>query len=129
MVKEAKDDLINYALAPQTLVERILQEYLDSMPNDSDDEFGAAKSCTGDLCVIEVALAMAKKIHVKALKGQVAIYEMCSVCLEWRASEQVCHRIKELIIMLEDILCLAMEGTSILAEAHFLGELAYQKYM
>ena len=129
MVKEAKDDLINYALAPQTLVERILQEYLDSMPNDSDDEFGAAKSCTGDLRIIEAALATVEKFHVKALKGQVAIYEMCGVCPEWRASEQVCHGIKELIVMLEDILCLAMEGTSILAEAHFLGELAYQKYV
>ena len=30
--------------------------------------------------------------------------------------------------MIEDILCLALQGPSTLAEALFLGELAYQKY-
>ncbi|KAI6151213.1 hypothetical protein BKA82DRAFT_4353069 [Pisolithus tinctorius] len=127
MVKDAKDELVAYAPAPRSFVEGILGKYIDSMPDDSDDEL-TAKSSTGDLSVIEDAIATVEKIHSKALKGQVAIYEMCGVCPEWRASEQVCSGIRELTILLEDILCLAMEGTSTLAEAHFLGELAYQKY-
>ncbi|KIN97246.1 hypothetical protein M404DRAFT_32467 [Pisolithus tinctorius Marx 270] len=127
MVKDAKDELVAYAPAPRSFVEGILRKYIDSMPDNSDDEL-TVKSLTGDLSIIEDAIATVEKIHSKALKGQVAIYEMCGVCPEWRASEQVCSGIRELTILLEDILCLAMEGTSTLAEAHFLGELAYQKY-
>ena len=127
MVKKAKDELIEYAPAPRTFVEKILGEYVDSMPIDPDNEF-ETESSMGDLSVIETALAKVKKIYSKAQKGQVKIYEMCGVCPEWRATEQVCRGIKELIIMIEDILCLALQGATTLAEAHFLGELAYQKY-
>ena len=107
MVKEAKDELIEYALAPWTFVEKILGEYIDSMPINPDNEF-ETESSTGDLSVIETALEKVKKIYSKAQKGQVKIYEMCGVCPEWQATEQVCRGIKELIIMIEDILCLAL---------------------
>ncbi|KAI5999682.1 hypothetical protein EDD15DRAFT_2363000 [Pisolithus albus] len=128
VVKEAKDELLAYALAPRAFVEQILEKYIDSMPNDSDNEF-SAKASEGDQSIIETAIATVEKIHSKVVRGQVAVYEMCGVCPEWRATEQVCSGIQELIILLEDILCLAIQGTSMLAEAHFLGELAYQKYL
>ena len=129
MVKEAKDELVEYAPAPRPFVEKVLGEYINSIPDDSDDEFDVlANSSMGDLSIIEVALATVKEIHGKAQKGQMAVYEMCGVCPEWLAIDQVCKGTKDLIIMLEDILCLAMQGPSMLAEAHFLGELAYQKY-
>ena len=129
MVKEAKDELVEYAPAPRPFVEKVLGEYINSVPDDSDDELEVlANSSVGNLSIIEVALATVENIHSKAQKGQVAIYEMCGVCPEWLATDQVCKGTKDLIIMLEDILCLAMQGPSTLAEAHFLGELAYQKY-
>ena len=84
MVKEAKDELIEYAPAPWTFVEKILGEYVDSMPIDPDNEF-ETESSTGDFSVIERALAKVEKIYSKAQKGQVKIYEMCGVCPEWRA--------------------------------------------
>ena len=127
MVKEAKDELVEYAPAPRSFIEKLLGEYIDSMPSDLDNEFGA-KSSTGDLTIIETALAKVEKIQAKAQKGQVSVYEMCGVCPEWRATEQVCQGVRELIVMIEDILCLALQGTSTLAEAYFLGKLAYQKY-
>ncbi|KAI5988851.1 hypothetical protein F5J12DRAFT_786788 [Pisolithus orientalis] len=80
-MQDAKDKLVAYALAPQSFIEGILRKYIDSMPDDSDDEL-AAKSLTGDLSIIEDTIATVEKIHSKALKGQVAIYEMCGVCPE-----------------------------------------------
>ena len=129
MVKEAKDELVEYAPAPRPFVEKVLDEYIKSIPDDSDDELDVlTNSSMGNLSIIEVALATVEKIHGKAQKGQVAVYEMCGVCPEWLATDQVCKGTKDLIIMLEDILCLARQGPSTLAEAHFLGELAYQRY-
>ena len=127
MVKEAKDELVEYALAPRCFIENLLRGYIDSMPIDPDYEFWA-KSLMGDLSIIEMALAKIEKIYGKAQKGQLSIYKMCGVCPEWWATEQVCQGVRELIVMIEDILCLALQGPSTLVEALFLGELAYQKY-
>ncbi|KIO00147.1 hypothetical protein M404DRAFT_29766, partial [Pisolithus tinctorius Marx 270] len=41
MVKDAKDELVAYAPAPRSFVEGILGKYIDSMPDDSDDELTA----------------------------------------------------------------------------------------
>ncbi|KIK15820.1 hypothetical protein PISMIDRAFT_114603, partial [Pisolithus microcarpus 441] len=126
VVKEAKGELITLAPAPRKFVEGILEQYIDSIPNDSDDEH-SAKSGTGDLRIMETAIAKVEEIYSRALKGRVTLYEMCGVCPEWRATEDVCKGIRELIVLLEDVLCLAIQGTSTLAEAHFLDELAYQR--
>ena len=126
MVKEAKDELVVYAPAPRSFAEEILGKYIDSMPND-DDEHGL-KSTTGDLDIIKKAVATVEEIYQKAQKGQTNIYEMCGICPEWRATDQVCRGIQELLVMLEDILCLAIMGISTLAEAYFFGELAYLKH-
>lgn len=126
-VKDMKDELIAYAPRPHDFMEGILTAYIDSMPNDTNDEYGEAKSCEGDLSIIETAISTIEKFFTKANTGHMAIYEICGICPEWRATEQVCQGIKMLIVMLKDILCLAMQGTSMLAEAHFLEELAYQK--
>ncbi|KAH7916997.1 hypothetical protein BV22DRAFT_1135799 [Leucogyrophana mollusca] len=122
IVKEAKDDLIALTGAPRSFVEGVLQEFVATMDCESSD------NSDGDLNILDRALASIETIHDKAHKGQDKIYEMCGLCVEWHAADVVCKGIRNVVAMLEDIYCLAMQGGAELAEAHMLGELMYQKY-
>ncbi|KIJ14162.1 hypothetical protein PAXINDRAFT_13076 [Paxillus involutus ATCC 200175] len=123
IVKHTKDRLVAHAKSPQAFTEEILNQYIESMPADDEEE----DSGSGDIGIIERAIEMVASIHVEAHRGQDAIYQMCGVFPEWQASNEVCQLMKLVISLLEDILCLAMLGASALAEAHFLGELMFQR--
>ncbi|KAF8834461.1 hypothetical protein BDN67DRAFT_1016483 [Paxillus ammoniavirescens] len=124
IVKDAKDKVVALINIPQAFTHRILNDYIVSMPMDGDEEGEGS----GDLEIIERAIAAVEVIHAKGHKGTDSLYQMCSVCPEWHACEQVCQFIQVTVAMFKDILCLAMEGESSLAEAHFLGKLMYQTH-
>ncbi|KIJ15286.1 hypothetical protein PAXINDRAFT_155650 [Paxillus involutus ATCC 200175] len=123
IVKHTKDQLVVHAKSPQAFAEEILNQYIESMPaNDEEEDSGS-----GDIGIIKRAIEMVASIHVEAHRGQDTIYQMCGVCPEWQASNEACQLMKLVISLLEDILCLAMLGASVLAEVHFLGELMFQR--
>lgn len=124
MVKEANDEFEKLSRSPREFVEGILAKYVATLPLDDLNASGKAK---GDLKIIEVAIADLQEIGRRARRGQDAIYARCGVCPEWQASEHLSHSIHVVIACLEDILCLAMQGVSALAEADFLGELMYMQ--
>ncbi|KAH7904783.1 hypothetical protein BJ138DRAFT_1119087 [Hygrophoropsis aurantiaca] len=125
LVKDAKDELLELVGgAPRTYVGSVLHkfvatmEYSESAEDDDSDR---------DVSVITRAIDAIEDIHAKGHAGQDTIYEMCGVCEEWFAADQICRAMRNIVAMLEDIYCLALEGGVALAEAHMLGHLMYQR--
>jgi hypothetical protein len=81
----------------------------------------------GDTSLITDAIGMVRKIHGKAYCGQDSIFDMCGVCDEWRAADEVCRATRQVIEYLEDVLWHVQQGTSSLAIAHVHHTLKYQQ--
>ncbi|KAF8833885.1 hypothetical protein BDN67DRAFT_985732 [Paxillus ammoniavirescens] len=84
IVKDAKDEVVALINTPQAFTCRILNDYVMSMPTDSDEEGEGL----GDLEIIEGTIAAVGVIHAKAHKGTDSLYQMCGVCPEWCACKQ-----------------------------------------
>ncbi|KAH7917564.1 hypothetical protein BV22DRAFT_1135303 [Leucogyrophana mollusca] len=116
IVKDAKDELIALTGAPRTYITCILHEFVATMNPENADS--PDEDIDGDLKVFKDAIAQVEKIHEKGHRGQDRIYEMCGYCVEWKAADEICRGIRNVIAMIEDLYCLAMSGD--LAEAHML---------
>lgn len=81
----------------------------------------------GDTSLIKDAIGMVRNIHAKAYLGQDTIFDMCGVCDEWRATNEVCRATSQVIEYLEDVQWYVEQGTSALAIAHVHHTLKYQQ--
>ncbi|KAG2745089.1 hypothetical protein P692DRAFT_201868844 [Suillus brevipes Sb2] len=87
IVIEAKNELVVLASTPVVYVEAVLHKYIASVPDHNNLSIS---SKDGDASIIEDAIQAVKSIHEKAHCGQDKIWEMCRVCDEWRAADEVC---------------------------------------
>ncbi|KAG1897936.1 uncharacterized protein F5891DRAFT_1191247 [Suillus fuscotomentosus] len=126
IVREAKDELITLAATPVAYVEHILRQYVASVSNDSDGEALTDRRDGGDISIIKDAIQTIENIHKKAHHGQDKIWDMCGVCDEWRAADEVCRAIRRLLEYLQDILWHLELSYGELACAFVAKELMYQ---
>jgi hypothetical protein len=91
------------------------------MPDDDDSEE------PGDMSIFERAIESVEDIHEKAHRGQDRILQMCGVCDEWWAADEVCWGIRYVISCVEDLMCHALLGNADLVVAHEHCELMFQQ--
>ncbi|KAJ8581682.1 hypothetical protein M405DRAFT_868455 [Rhizopogon salebrosus TDB-379] len=120
VLKDAKDDFINHIKAPRVFIERILHAYTSTMPEEAGEN--------GDTGVLEDAISCIQDLLHRATRAQDGILQLCGVSDEWRAAEEVCGCMRDMVTMVEDILCHALSGDADLASAHASKELLYQSY-
>ncbi|KAG0692079.1 hypothetical protein DFH29DRAFT_1009436 [Suillus ampliporus] len=114
------------AATPVAYVERILCQYVTSVPNDSDGEAPIDRRDGGDISIIKDTIQTIEKIHEKAHRGQDKIWDTCGVCDEWRAADEVCWAIRHLLAYLQDVLWHLELSYGKLAYAFVAKELMYQ---
>jgi hypothetical protein len=129
IARDAKDELIGLAVlpGPYAYVEHILAKYVATIPRECFDIETVDRNNPGDPSIIDDAIVKVKGIYEKAYLGQDSILNMCGVCDEWRAVDEVCQAIRRVMVYLEDVLWNARQGTTNLAIAHVSGALKYQK--
>lgn len=116
-MRDAKNKVL--AIVPSgtstTYVEGILRKFAMSLRD----------SVAGDIEVFREGLTLVEPYLLWAQHGQDKIFNMCGVCDEWRAADEVSRFIGHLVAMLEDLYRLAVLGD--LNEVYLLGETMYQK--
>ncbi|KAG1800496.1 hypothetical protein EV424DRAFT_1352142 [Suillus variegatus] len=128
LVKDAKDELVGLAVlpGPYAYVEHILGRYVATVPRECFDIETVDREEPGDISIIDDAICTVRKIYENAYRGQDAIFDMCGVCDEWRAADEVCRAIHRVIGYLEDVLWHVRRGTTELAITHVHQKLKYQ---
>ncbi|KAG2125359.1 uncharacterized protein EDB93DRAFT_1258223 [Suillus bovinus] len=123
VVKYAKDDFMQHIQqSPQIFTIGVFTEYTKSFPD--------APGSHGDREIFQRAISSIEDFLTRATRGQDGILQLCGVCDEWRAADQVCRSMKDTIAMVEDIYCHAVrDGDAELAVIHFLGGFLYQNYI
>lgn len=123
------DELIGLAVlpGPYAYVEHILTKYVAMVPHECFNIETVDRDNPGDPSIIDDAIMKVKGIYEKAYCGQDTILDMCRVCDEWRAVDEVCQAIRCVMAYLEDVLWNVRQGTTTLAIAHMSGALKYQK--
>ncbi|KAG2045965.1 hypothetical protein BDR06DRAFT_977824 [Suillus hirtellus] len=129
IVQDAKDELIGLAVlpGPYAYVEHILTKYVATIPRECFNIETVNCSDPGDPSVIDNAILKVQGIYEKAFLGQDSILDMCGVCDEWRAADEVCQAICRVITYLEDVSWNVSQGSTHLAIAHVGQTLKYQK--
>ncbi|KAG2138356.1 hypothetical protein DEU56DRAFT_912518 [Suillus clintonianus] len=121
VVKYAKDDFMAHIKSPQIFTLGVLAEYTKSIPD--------APGTHGDREILKRAMSSIEDFLDRASRGQDGILQLCGVCDEWRAAEQVCRSMRDTIAMVEDIYCHALsDGDAELAVVHLLKGFLYQNY-
>ncbi|KAG2135241.1 hypothetical protein DEU56DRAFT_913358 [Suillus clintonianus] len=122
VIKNIKDDMLKMiGNDPCAFAQGILQVYVQSLTVDDC-------STSGDISIIESAMAKVQKPLDDTIHAQDQILNFCGISPEWHAADSVVRFLKTVLAYLEDLLCLAVyEGVCGLTEAHALGELMYQK--
>lgn len=108
--------------SPRRYVENIVHEFVKTLPCEPED---SVRPRSGDTSIIENALSLLDEIYSTARLGMDTIEELCGVCVEWHAANEVCLAVLAVLTLLEDVLCLAMCAE--LVEAALCGELIYQQ--
>lgn len=107
--------------SPQRFTTGVFTKYTQSFPD--------APRSHGDREIFQRAISSIENFLTRATRGQDGILQLCGVCDEWRAADQVCRSMKDTIAMVEDIYCHALcDGDAQLAVVHFLGGFLYQNY-
>ncbi|KAG1734794.1 hypothetical protein EDB19DRAFT_1910920 [Suillus lakei] len=119
LVCDAKNKVLQIvpSAVPTVYVEDVLRKYVMSLHT----------SVAGDIEIFGDAVKQVEPYLIWARQGQDKIFNMCGVCDEWRAADEVAHFIGHLVAMLEDLYRLAVWGD--LDEAYLLGETMYQKVL
>ncbi|KAG1857779.1 hypothetical protein F4604DRAFT_1931263 [Suillus subluteus] len=121
VVKYAKDDFMAHIKSPQKFTLGVFAEYTKSIPD--------APGTHGDREILKRAMSSIEDFLDRASRGQDGILQLCGVCDEWRAAEQVCTSMRDTIAMVEDIYCHALsDGDAELAVVHLLKGFLYQNY-
>lgn len=121
MVKYAKDDFMQYVRSPRTFTLGVFAEYTKSIPDTPGGH--------GDREIFKRAMSSIEDFLERATRGQGGILQLCGVCDEWRAADQVCRGMSDTIAMVDDIYCHALtDGDAELAVVHFLKGFLYQNY-
>ncbi|KAG1895955.1 uncharacterized protein F5891DRAFT_1056023 [Suillus fuscotomentosus] len=117
LVRDAKNKVLALVPSgiPTTYVKSILRKYAMSLRT----------SVAGDIGIFWDGLKLVEPYLLWAQQGQDKNFDMCGVCNEWRAADEVSRFIGHLVAMLEDLHRLAIWGD--LDEAYLLGETMYQK--
>lgn len=84
-------------------------------------------SVAGDIEIFGDAVKQVEPYLIWARQGQDKIFNICGVCDEWCAADEVARFIGHLVAMLENLYRLAIWGD--LDEAYLLGETMYQKVL
>jgi hypothetical protein len=111
---------MQHVKVPHKFIEGILDAYTKTMP-DAPGEYG-------DIKILEEAISGLEDFLDRASRGQDGILQLCGVNDEWRAADGVCKFMRDMMGMIEDILCHALSGDSDLAVAYMEEELLYQNY-
>ncbi|KAG2126616.1 hypothetical protein DEU56DRAFT_758861 [Suillus clintonianus] len=119
LVRDAKNKVLAIVPSgiPTVYVESVLRKYAMSL----------CTSVVGDIEILKDALGCIEPYLIWAQQGQDKIFNMCGICDEWRAADEVSSFIGHLVAMLEDLYRLAVWGD--LDEAYLLGETMYQKVL
>ncbi|KAG1891795.1 uncharacterized protein F5891DRAFT_1197421 [Suillus fuscotomentosus] len=119
LVRDAKNKVLQIvpSAVPTVYVEGVLREYAISL----------CTSVVGDIEILGDAVRRVEPYLIWAQQGQDKIFNMCGICDEWRAADEVSRFIGHLVAMLEDIYTLAVWGD--LNKAYLLGETMYQKVL
>jgi hypothetical protein len=120
VIKHAKDDFMQHVKVPYKFIEGILDAYTKTIPD--------APGKNGDINILEEAISGLEDFLDRASRGQDGILQLCGVNDEWCAADGVCRFMREMMAMIEDILCHALSGDSDLAVAYMEEELLYQNY-
>ncbi|KAG1844231.1 hypothetical protein F4604DRAFT_1689164 [Suillus subluteus] len=119
LVRNAKNKVLAIVPSgiPTVYVEDVLRKYAMLLHT----------SVMGDLEILRDRLKLIEPYLIWAQQGQDKIFNMCGICDEWRAANEVSSFIGHLVAMLEDLYRLAVWGD--LDEAYLLGETMYQKVL
>lgn len=119
LVRDAKNKVLQIvpSAVPTVYVEDVLRKYAMSLRT----------SVAGDIEIFGDAVKHIEPYLIWAQQGQDKIFDMCGICDEWRAADEVSRFIGHLVAMLEDLYRLAVWGD--LDEAYLLGETMYQKVL
>ncbi|KAG2746069.1 hypothetical protein P692DRAFT_20820443 [Suillus brevipes Sb2] len=124
ILKEAKDKFVLLVKSPTEFIQVVLKNFLDTIPDDADTH--TIKK--GDITVIQDAINSIEDLHRESHRGQDMILQMCGVCNEWKAGNEICQAMRLVVAQLDDILIHAsVSGVTEIAIAHELGELMYQQ--
>lgn len=118
---------VSLVKSPTEFAQGVLKKLLatTSIPDDAA-ETRTTQKC--DITVIQDAINSIEDLHCEVHRGLDAILEMCGVCDEWKAGNDICQSMRLVVTQLDDILCHAsMSGISEVAIAYELGELMYQR--
>ncbi|KAG1888679.1 hypothetical protein F4604DRAFT_1915720 [Suillus subluteus] len=100
IVKYAKDNFIQHVRSPQTFTLGVFAEYTKSIPDTPGGH--------GDREILKRAMSDIENFLDRATRGQDSILQLCGICDEWRAADQVCWSMRDTIAMVEDIYCHAL---------------------
>ncbi|KAG2038607.1 hypothetical protein BDR03DRAFT_1009597 [Suillus americanus] len=118
VVKYAKDNFMRHIKSPQIFTLGIFAEYAKSIPD--------APGSHEDREILKHVMSSIKDFLDRACRGQDGILQLCGVCDEWRAADQVCRSMRDTIAMVEDIYCHALsDGDAELAVVHLLKGFLY----
>ncbi|KAG1889044.1 uncharacterized protein F5891DRAFT_1198826 [Suillus fuscotomentosus] len=121
VVKYAKDDFMQHVRSPRTFTLGVFAEYTKSIPDTPGGH--------GDQEILKRAMSSIEDFLERATRGQDGILQLCGVCDEWRAADQVCWSMRDTIAMVEDIYCHTLsDGDAELAVVHLLNGFLYQNY-
>ncbi|KAG1794442.1 uncharacterized protein HD556DRAFT_1443004 [Suillus plorans] len=125
ILKETKDAFVSLVKSPTEFVQGVLMKFLDTIPDDAAETRTIQK---GDITTIQDAINSIEDLHCEVHRGLDTILEMCGVCDEWKAGNDICQSMRLVVTQLDDILCHAsMSGVTEVAIAYELGELMYQR--
>ncbi|KAG1809031.1 hypothetical protein EV424DRAFT_1350177 [Suillus variegatus] len=113
ILKETKDVFVSLVKSPTEFAQGVLKKLLatTSIPDDAA-ETRTTQKC--DITVIQDAINSIEDLHCEVHRGLDAILEMCGVCDEWKAGNDICQS-------------MSMSGISEVAITYELGELMYQR--
>lgn len=110
--------------SPTEFIQGVLKNFLDTIPDDADTHTFKK----GDITVIQDAIHSIENLHCESHRGLDMILQMCGVCDEWKAGNEICLAMRLVVAQLDDILIHAsVSGVTEIAIAHELGELMYQQ--
>ncbi|KAG1780891.1 hypothetical protein EV702DRAFT_1042600 [Suillus placidus] len=111
ILKDTKDVFVSLVKSPAKFAQGVLKKFLDTIPDDAAETHMIQK---GDITIIQDTINSIKDLHCEVHRGLDTILEMCGVCDEWKAGNDICQS-------------MSMLGVTEIAIAYEMGELMYQR--
>ncbi|KAG1775721.1 hypothetical protein EV702DRAFT_1046627 [Suillus placidus] len=91
ILKETKDVFVSLVKSPAKFAQGVLKKFLNTIPDDAAETRTIQK---GDITVIQDTINSIEDLHCKVHRGLDTILEMCGVCNEWKAGNNICQSMR-----------------------------------